>query len=147
MGLLPSGLTAQQPSLARMSESVWQTLGFQTFHLYLLQPILHTEVLLMFLKFILGYSSVLLKKCSFIQQILSTYCVEPDTVLSFVHSGRSVTQSCLILCDPVDCSPPGSSFHGILQARIPEWVAISFSRRIFPTQGSNPGLPHCWQTL
>ena len=32
------------------------------------------------------------------------------------------------LCDPVDCSPPGSSVHGILQARVLEWVAISFSR-------------------
>ena len=32
------------------------------------------------------------------------------------------------LCDPVDCSPPGSSAHGILQARILEWVAISLSR-------------------
>ena len=39
-----------------------------------------------------------------------------------------VAQSCLTLCDPVDCSPPGSSVHGILQARILEWVAISFSR-------------------
>ena len=39
-----------------------------------------------------------------------------------------VTQSCLTLCDSMDCSPPGSSVHGILQARIPEWVAISFSR-------------------
>ena len=39
-----------------------------------------------------------------------------------------VTQSCLILCDPVDCSLPGSSFHGILQARILEQVTISFSR-------------------
>ena len=39
-----------------------------------------------------------------------------------------VTQSCPTLCDPVDCSPPGSSIHGILQARILEWVAISFSR-------------------
>ena len=37
-------------------------------------------------------------------------------------------QSCLTLCDPMDCSPPGSSIHGILQARIPEWIAISFSR-------------------
>ena len=35
---------------------------------------------------------------------------------------------CLILCDPVDWSPPGYSVHGILQARILEWVAISFSR-------------------
>ena len=38
-----------------------------------------------------------------------------------------VTQSCLILCNPMDCSPPGSSIHGIFQARILEWVAISFS--------------------
>ena len=39
-----------------------------------------------------------------------------------------VAQSCLTLCDPMDCSLPGSSVHGILQARILEWVAISFSR-------------------
>ena len=39
-----------------------------------------------------------------------------------------VTQSCLTLCDPVDCNPPGSSVHGILQARVLEWAAISFSR-------------------
>ena len=39
-----------------------------------------------------------------------------------------VTQSCLTFCDPVDCSPPGSSVHGILQARTLEWGAISFSR-------------------
>ena len=37
-------------------------------------------------------------------------------------------QSCLNLCYPMDCSPPGSSVHEILQARILEWVAISFSR-------------------
>ena len=37
-------------------------------------------------------------------------------------------QSCLSLCDPMDCSPPGSSVHGILQARILEWGAISFSK-------------------
>jgi len=35
---------------------------------------------------------------------------------------------CLILCDPMDCGPPGSSDHGILQARILEWVGIPFSR-------------------
>ena len=39
-----------------------------------------------------------------------------------------VIQLCLTLCDPVDCSPPGSSVHGSLQARILEWIAISFSR-------------------
>ena len=40
----------------------------------------------------------------------------------------SVAQSCLTLCDPMDCSPPGSSVHEILQARILEWVAKPFSR-------------------
>ena len=39
-----------------------------------------------------------------------------------------VAQLCLTLCDPMDCSPPGSSVHGISQARILEWVAISFSK-------------------
>ena len=39
-----------------------------------------------------------------------------------------VTQLCPTLCNPVDCSLPGSFLHGILQARILEWVAISFSR-------------------
>ena len=39
-----------------------------------------------------------------------------------------VAQSCLTLCDPVDCGPPGSFVHGIFHARIVEWVAIPFSR-------------------
>ena len=44
------------------------------------------------------------------------------------ESDDVVTQSCLTLCDPMDYSPPGSSVHGILQARTLEWVAILFSR-------------------
>ena len=52
-----------------------------------------------------------------------------------MHS--QLLQLCPTLCDPMDCSPPGSSVHGILQARTLEWVAIHFSRRIFPIQGSN----------
>ena len=39
-----------------------------------------------------------------------------------------VAQSCLTLCDPTDCSLSGSSVHGIFQARVLEWIAISFSR-------------------
>ena len=39
-----------------------------------------------------------------------------------------VTQSCQTLCDPMDCSLPGSSVHGISQARILEWIVISFFR-------------------
>ena len=46
-----------------------------------------------------------------------------------VYRSDCVTQSCLTLCDPMDCSPPGSSVHGILPARILQWVAIPFSRR------------------
>ena len=42
--------------------------------------------------------------------------------------GGLVAQSCLTLCDPMDCSLPGSSLHGISQARILEWVTISFSK-------------------
>ena len=57
------------------------------------------------------------------------------------------TQSCLTLCNPMDCSLPDSSVHGIFQARVLEWVAISFSRGIFPTQGSNLGFLHCRQML
>ena len=45
-----------------------------------------------------------------------------------VKSESEVAQSCLTLCNPVDCSPPGSSIHGILQARVLEWDAIAFSR-------------------
>ena len=45
-------------------------------------------------------------------------------------------QSSQILCDSMDCSPPGSSVHGIFQARILERVAISLLQGIFPTQGS-----------
>ena len=52
----------------------------------------------------------------------------------------SVAQSCPTLCDSIDCSPPGFSVHGILQARILEWVAMPSSKVIFQTQGSNPHL-------
>ena len=48
---------------------------------------------------------------------------------------------------PMDCSPPGSSVHGILQARTLEWAVMPSSRGIFTTQGSNPSLPHCRQIL
>ena len=51
--------------------------------------------------------------------------------------GSEVAQSCPSLCDPMDCSPPGSPLHGILQARILEWNAIPFSRGSFrPKDGT-----------
>ena len=48
---------------------------------------------------------------------------------------------------PTLCDPMGYTVHGILQARMLERVAFPFSRGIFPTQGSNAGLPHCRQIL
>ena len=60
----------------------------------------------------------------------------PGHVLSMTSPNRHprvkvrvlVTQPCPALCNPMDCSPPGSSVYGILQARILEWIAIPFSR-------------------
>ena len=46
-------------------------------------------------------------------------------------------QLCLTLCDPMDCSLPGSSVHELFQAGLPEWVAVSYSRGSSPIQGSN----------
>ena len=57
-----------------------------------------------------------------------------------------VARLCPTLCNCIDCSLPGFSIHGIFQVRILERVAISFSK-IFPTQGSNPGLLHWRRTL
>ena len=55
----------------------------------------------------------------------------------------SVTQSCLTLCNPVGCSPPGSSVHGISQGRILEWVAISSSRRSSQPRDWTQVFLHC----
>ena len=56
-------------------------------------------------------------------------------------------QSCPTLCNPMDCSPPGSSVHGILHARVLEWVAMPSSKGILPTRRLNLHLFHLlrWQ--
>ena len=57
----------------------------------------------------------------------------------------AVSQSCLTLCDPLAYSPPGSSVHGILQARILEWVAISFTRgSAWPRDGTHISCTGRW---
>ena len=66
-------------------------------------------------------------------------CISPSLLLL-------VIQSCPTLCHPMDCSLPSSSVHGIIQARILEWVATSFSRD-FPDQELNLGLLHCGQII
>ena len=76
-------------------------------------------------------------------QLLDTNCVP-----SFMDTSLYLKQEVCVLshfshvrlCNPVDCSPPGSSVHGILQARILEWIVMHSSRCPL-TQGSNPHLP------
>ena len=61
-------------------------------------------------------------------QIPSTFCLEVYQLLTNTYKESEVAQSCPTLFDPMDCSLPGSSVHGIFQARVLEWIAISFSR-------------------
>ena len=58
-----------------------------------------------------------------------------------------VTQSCLPLCDPMDCRTSGSSVHGILQPRVLEWGDIPFSRRSSQPRHWTQSNSHCRQTL
>ena len=58
-----------------------------------------------------------------------------------------VAQSCLSLCNPLDCSLPGSSVHRDSPGKHTGVCCHALLSEIFPTQGSNPGLPHCGQIL
>ena len=64
--------------------------------------------------------------------MLNNYSETKGTWIFLFHTSKKVkvliAQSCKTFCDPMDCSPPGSSVHGILQARILEWVVVPFSR-------------------
>ena len=55
------------------------------------------------------------------------YCLSHQGSPISSNQFSSVTQSCPTLCNPMDCSLPGSSVHGIFQARVLDWVAIAFS--------------------
>ena len=60
-------------------------------------------------------------------QFVVIHTVKGFSVVSEAEGEGEVAQLCPTLCDPVDCSLPGSSVHGILQARVLEWGAIAFS--------------------
>ena len=84
-------------------------------YICILLPILHS----------LYYSSFMVNhKLIYIYIYVSAYI----QCIIYIIVNNEVTQSCLSLCDPIDCSLPGSSVHGVFKARILEWVAISFSR-------------------
>ena len=65
-----------------------------------------------------------------VRSLLQGHLNEDDYAdcISAATAAKSL-QSCPTLCDPMDCSPPGSSVHGIFQARVLEWGAIAFSAR------------------
>ena len=53
--------------------------------------------------------------------------IQKTKIMTAAAAAAKSLQLCPTLCDPMDCSPPGFSIHGVLQARTLEWVAISFS--------------------
>ena len=71
--------------------------------------------------------------------------VESSRVISepiYLYCAVLVTQSCPTLCDPMDCSPPGSSVHGDFPGKSTGVGCHAILQGIFPNQGSNPGLLH-----
>ena len=70
--------------------------------------------------------------------LVETFCLFEGSIHSFASMHA---ESCPTLCDPMDCSLPGSSVHGVFQARILKWVAISYSQpRIKPMSLAFPAL-------
>ena len=75
----------------------------------------------------------------------TNHCITSFSVI-FLKSESEVAQPCPTLCDPMDCSLPSSSVHGIFQAIVLEWSVIFFSGDL-PDPGIEPSLPHCRETL
>ena len=76
-------------------------------------------------------SSAYLRLLIFLPAILIPACASSSPAFLMMYSAYKFIQLCSIPCDPMDCSPPGSSVHWILQARILEWVAMPSSRGSF----------------
>ena len=96
-------------------------------------------------RFLNGVSHLHVYTCDILAGKLGFFIQSKASFLVFFSDSKntpaccvlSSLQLCLALCNPMDCSPLGSSIYGILQARILEWVAIPSSRGVFPTQGSS----------
>ena len=76
-------------------------------------------------------------------------CIIIIYIYMFIHMSHVylVNQSCPTTCDPMDCSPPGSSVHGDSPGQNTEVGCHALLQGTFPTQGSNPDLPHCRRFL
>ena len=81
----------------------------------------------LFFRFFFFFLSFSYRPLQSIEQSALSYTIGPYSCAVLGEEMCSIAQSCLTLCDPMDYNPPGSSVHGIFQARILEWVAISSS--------------------
>ena len=91
------------------------------------------------------------KNCVWPQEVFSLLNYVPQEInIGYIHGmlcSCLVAQLCPTLCDPVDCSPPGSSIHGDSPGKNTGVGCHALLQGIFPTQRSNPGLLHCRQIL
>ena len=122
-------LTASSPIILTLLNELYLKLPLRAPNCLLILPGMLLPQISIWL---IPYLLVLPAQTVLIKEVFHIYPIkEKPHLLSFftlTESESEVAQSCLTLCDPMDFSPPGSSNHGILQARVLEWVAISFSR-------------------
>ena len=103
--------------------SIFQKL-IDIFNLVLSSHLFHLSYELTLLIFFIHHHILVFTRRGHIQSYLIDFLSE----FSLTRKKVLVSQSCPTLCDPMDCSPPGSSVHGILQARILEWITMPSSR-------------------
>ena len=85
--------------------------------------------------------------CCLYSYLKMNYMVGPCCYILLSENESEIAQSCLTLCDPMDCSLPGSSIHGIFPGKNIGVGCHFLLQGIFQTQGLNLGLPHCRQML
>ena len=94
------------------------------FNLVLSSRLFHLSHELILLIFFIHHDSLVFTRRGHIR----SYSIDFLSEFNLTRNKVLVAQSCPTLCDPMDCSPPGSSVHGILQARILEWITMPSSR-------------------
>ena len=82
-----------------------------------------------------------------IWQFMNIYTYVCEQISLYIAMGCASLLSCVLLCDPMDCSLLGSSVHGDSPGKNTGVGCHTLLQGIFPTQGSNPGLLHCRQIL